>query len=381
MSKIRTAMIGTGFMGKVHTEAVRRLGNVEVVSVAGSSDAKARAFADASSIPGATGNWKSLVGAKEVDAVHILTPNVQHCEMVKAFAKAGQHVLCEKPLAMSAAEARDMLKTAEKSNVVHATNHNLRYYPMVQHARAMIANGDLGDILVVQGTYYQDWLLYETDYNWRLEAKANGPLRVVGDIGSHWMDMIQHLTGLKISSLCADLQIVHKNRKRPKGSVETFTGKFAKGAGYDDYKVETEDFGMVMLKLGDRARGCYSVSQVSAGCKNRFEFEIFGTKAGLRWNQETPDLLWIGNRNTPNQIIVKDPSLMAGNSASFADLPGGHSEGYDDSHKQLFRRFYQRIADRKAKIEYPTLEDGLWGMTCLEAVTRSHRKQGWVKVG
>jgi predicted dehydrogenase len=381
MSKIGTAMIGTGFMGKVHTEAVRRLGNVEVVSVAGSSDAKARAFADASSIPSATGNWKSLVGAKEVDAVHILTPNVQHCEMVKAFAKAGQHVLCEKPLAMSAAEARDMLKTAEKSNVVHATNHNLRYYPMVQHARAMIANGDLGDILVVQGTYYQDWLLYETDYNWRLEAKANGPLRVVGDIGSHWMDMIQHLTGLKISSLCADLQIVHKNRKRPKGSVETFTGKFAKGAGYDDYKVETEDFGMVMLKLGDRARGCYSVSQVSAGCKNRFEFEIFGTKAGLRWNQETPDLLWIGNRNTPNQIIVKDPSLMAGNSASFADLPGGHSEGYDDSHKQLFRRFYQRIADRKAKIEYPTLEDGLWGMTCLEAVTRSHRKQGWVKVG
>ena len=349
--------------------------------MAGSSDAKARAFADANSIPGATGDWKSLVGSKEVDAVHILTPNVQHCEMVKAFAKAGQHVLCEKPLAMSAAEARDMLQTAEKSNVVHATNHNLRYYPMVQHARAMIAAGDLGDVLVVQGTYYQDWLLYETDYNWRLEAKANGPLRVIGDIGSHWMDMIQHLTGLKISSLCADLQIVHKNRKRPKGSVETFSGKLAKGAGYEDYTVETEDFGMVMLKLGDRARGCYSVSQISAGCKNRFEFEIFGTKAGLRWNQETPDLLWIGNRNSPNQLIVKDPSLMAGNSASFADLPGGHSEGYDDSHKQLFRRFYQRIADRKVKIEYPTLADGLWGMTCIEAVAKSHKKQGWVKVG
>ena len=374
-------MIGTGFMGKVHTEAVRRLGNVDVVVVAGSSPSKARAFADANWIPGATGDWKSLVGSKEVDAVHILTPNVQHCEMVKAFANAGQHVLCEKPLAMSAAEAKDMLKTAEKSGVVHATNHNLRYYPMVQHVRNMIALGDLGDVLVVQGTYYQDWLLYETDYNWRLEAKANGPLRVVGDIGSHWMDMIQHLTGLRISSLCADLQIVHKNRKRPKGSVETFSGKLAKGAGYEDYQVETEDFGMVMLKLGDRARGCYSVSQVSAGCKNRFEFEIFGSKAGVRWNQETPDILWIGHRNSPNQIIVKDPSLMAGDSASFADLPGGHSEGYDDSHKQLFRRFYKRVADRKAKIEYPTLADGLWGMQCLEAVARSHKKQGWVKVG
>ena len=381
MSKIRTAMIGTGFMGKVHTEAVRRLGNVEVVAAAGSSDAKARAFADANGIPGATGDWKSLVGSKEVDAVHILTPNVDHCEMVKAFAKGGQHVLCEKPLAMNAAEARDMLKAAEKHNVVHATNHNLRYYPIVQHARAMIAKGDLGDILVVQGTYYQDWLLYETDYNWRLEAKSNGALRVVGDIGSHWMDMIQHLTGLKISSLCADLQIMHKNRKRPKGSVETFSAKLAKGVGYEDYKVETEDFGMVMMKLGERARGCFSVSQVSAGCKNRLEFEVFGTKAGLRWNQETPDLLWIGNRNAPNQILLKDPSLMAGDSASFADLPGGHSEGYDDSHKQLFRRFYNRIADRKAKIEYPTLADGLWGMTCIEAVAKSHKKQGWVKVG
>ena len=374
-------MIGTGFMGKVHTEAVRRLGNVEVVAAAGSSDAKARAFADANGIPGATGDWKSLVGSKEVDAVHILTPNVDHCEMVKAFAKGGQHVLCEKPLAMNAAEARDMLKTAEKYNVVHATNHNLRYYPIVQHARAMIAKGDLGDILVVQGTYYQDWLLYETDYNWRLEAKSNGALRVVGDIGSHWMDMIQHLTGLKISSLCADLQIMHKNRKRPKGSVETFSAKLAKGVGYEDYKVETEDFGMVMMKLGERARGCFSVSQVSAGCKNRLEIEVFGTKAGLRWNQETPDILWIGNRNSPNQILLKDPSLMAGDSASFADLPGGHSEGYDDSHKQLFRRFYNRIADRKAKIEYPTLADGLWGMTCIEAVAKSHKKQGWVKVG
>lgn len=380
MSKIRTAMIGTGFMGKVHTEAVRRLGFVEVTAVAGSSDKKARAFADSQSVPRSTGDWRTLVGDKEIDAVHVLTPNRDHCEMAVAFAKAGQHVLCEKPLAMSAAEAKRMLQTAEKAGVVHATNHNLRYYPMVQHIRQLIAAGDLGDILVVQGTYYQDWLLYETDYNWRLEAAANGALRVVGDIGSHWMDMIQHLSGLKITSLCADLNIVHKTRKRPKGSVETFSAKLAKGTGYEDYKVETEDFGAVLVKLGERARGCYSVSQVSAGCKNRFEFEIFGTKAGVRWNQETPDILWIGNRNSPNQIIVKDPSLMKGASAGFADLPGGHSEGYDDSHKQLFKRFYQKIADKKAGADFPSFADGLWGMTCLEAVLKSHKRQGWVAV-
>jgi predicted dehydrogenase len=374
-------MIGTGFMGKVHTEAVRRLGNVEVVAVAGSSDAKAKAFAQAQGIPRATGDWRSLVGDRGVDVVHVLTPNAQHCEMAVAFANAGQHVLCEKPLAMSAAEAKKMLQAADKHNVVHATNHNLRFYPMVQHAREMIASGDLGEVLVVQGTYYQDWLLYETDYNWRLESKANGALRVVGDIGSHWMDMIQHLTGMKITSLCADLQIMHPKRKRPKGSVETFSGKLAKGVGYEEYTVDTEDFAAVLLKLGGRARGCYSVSQVSAGCKNRFQFEIFGTKAGLRWDQETPDLLWIGNRNSPNQLIVKDPSLMKGASASYADLPGGHSEGYDDSHKQLFRRFYRSVSDRKAKTEFPTFADGLWGMTCLEAAMKSHRKQGWVSVG
>ncbi|MEZ5351557.1 MAG: Gfo/Idh/MocA family oxidoreductase [Bryobacteraceae bacterium] len=380
MAITRTAMIGTGFMGKVHTEAVRRLGNVEVVAVAGSSDQKAASFAESNIIPRSTGDWKTLVGDKEVDAVHILTPNSQHCEMAVAFAKAGQHVLCEKPLAMTAAEAKTMLRAAEKHGIVHATNHNLRYYPMVQHVREMVAAGDLGDVLAVQGTYYQDWLLYDTDYNWRIHKETSGALRCVGDIGSHWMDMIQHLTGLKITALCADLQTFHKKRKKPKGSVETFSAKLAKGKGYEEYDVDTEDFGAVLLRLGDRARGCYSVSQVSAGCKNRFEFEIFGTKAGIRWNQETPDLLWIGHRNEPNQIIVKDPSLMRGASASFADLPGGHSEGYDDSHKQLFKRFYERVGNAKAKINYPTFEDGLWGMTCLEAVGRSHKKAGWVKL-
>jgi predicted dehydrogenase len=373
-------MIGTGFMGKVHTEAVRRLGGIEVAAVAGSSDAKARSFAAANHIPRATGDWKTLVGDKEIDAVHILTPNSQHCEMAVAFAKAGHHVLCEKPLAMSSAEAKKMVQAAQKNGIVHATNHNLRYYPMVQHVREMVAAGDLGDILIAQGTYYQDWLLYETDYNWRIEKSTSGALRCVGDIGSHWMDMIQHLTGLKITALCADVQTFHKKRKKPKGSVETFTGKFAKGAGFDEYVVDTEDFGAVLLKLGDRARGCYSVSQMSAGCKNRFEFEIFGTKAGIRWNQETPDILWIGHRNDPNRVIVKDPSLLRGSAASFADLPGGHSEGYDDSHKQLFKRFYNKVANPKGKIEYPTFEDGHWGMVCLEAVLRSHNRQGWVKI-
>jgi predicted dehydrogenase len=249
---------------------------------------------------------------------------------------------------------------------------------LVQQIRQMVARGELGDVLVVQGTYSQDWLLYDTDYNWRLNAKDNGRLRVVGDIGSHWMDMIQHLTGLKITALCADLQIFHKTRKKPKVSIETFAGKTLKPEDYEEVPIDTEDFGAVLVRLGNRARGAYTVSQVSAGNKNRFQIEIYGSKCGVMWNQEAPDALWIGHRNAPNQILMKDPSLLAGPAAGFADLPGGHSEGYDDTHKQVFRRFYQRIADANAGEDFPTFEDGLWGMKLLEKVIESNEKRGWV---
>ncbi len=213
----------------------------------------------------------------------------------------------------------------------------------------MIAAGELGDILIVSGTYFQDWLLYETDWSWRTLAESGGSLRAMGDIGSHWMDMIQHLTGLRITALCADLQTFHQFRKRPKGSVETFAGKKSQAADYDSVAMTTDDFGAVLLRLGDRARGQFAVSQMSAGRKNRFEFEIYGTKSGIAWNQERPDELWIGHRNEPNQIIVKDPSLLHAHAAGFADLPGGHSEGYDDTFKQMFRRFYARVADPSAQ--------------------------------
>jgi len=242
----------------------------------------------------------------------------------------------------------------------------------------MVAAGELGDILIVNGTYFQDWLLYETDWNWRALSASNGALRAMGDIGSHWMDMIQHLTGLKITSLCADLQTFHKSRKKPKGSVETFSGKKLQASDYDEVAMDTDDFGAVLLRLGDRARGSFAVSQMSAGCKNRFQFEIYGTKCGVAWNQERPDELWIGQRNAPNQIIVKDPSLFDARAAGFADLPGGHSEGYDDSHKQMFKRFYARVADPAAPVEYPTFADGAIGMALLEKVLESSKKRAWL---
>lgn len=378
MRRVKTAVIGTGFMGRVHAEAIRRLGNVDIAAVAARTAEEAVKFGQAIGVDRATADYREILADPAIEAVHLCTPNAAHHPMSKAAFEAGKAVLCEKPLSLSAKEAQDMLTLAESKKVPHCVNHNLRFYPVVQQIRRMIEAGDLGDILVVQGTYSQDWLLYETDYNWRIEKQANGPLRVVGDIGSHWMDLVQHLTGQKITSLCADLSILHKTRKKPKKSIQTFAGKTLQPEDYDTVPIDTEDFGAVLVHLGDRARGAYTVSQVNAGCKNRFQMEIFGTKCGVIWNQERPDELWIGHRNSPNQLILKDPSLLYPAAAAYADLPGGHSEGYDDTHKQIFRRFYNKVADPSAPIEYPTFADGLHGMKLLEKVLESHEKRGWV---
>ncbi len=380
MKKIKTAIVGTGFMGKVHAENVRRLGNVEIAAVVGSRLETAQKFADNMGIPLATAKLDDVLNNKEIQAVHICTPNAEHYPMSLAAIEAGKAVLCEKPMTLTVDEAERLVAAAKEKKALNCVQHNLRYYPVVQQMRQMIAHGDIGEVLIVQGTYSQDWLLYDTDWNWRLDAKANGKLRVMGDIGSHWMDMIQHLTGLSISSVCADLSIFHKTRKRPKGSVETFSAKKATAAETEEFPIDTEDFAMVMLHLGEKARGAFTVSQMSAGRKNKFAFEIFGTKAGLAWDQEQPDTLWIGRRNEPNQIIIKDASLFYPEAAKFSDLPGGHSEGYDDSHKQVFKNFYAKIADPSIPIDYPTFEDGLHGMILLQKVAESSEKQAWVKV-
>jgi predicted dehydrogenase len=300
--------------------------------------------------------------------------------MAKAALEAGKHVLCEKPLALTSEQAVEMVRLAKEKNLANCTFHNLRYYAQVQNMRRLREAGELGEILAVQGTYSQDWLLYDTDYNWRIESAANGRSRCFADIGTHWCDMVEHITGLRISSLCADLQTFHKTRKKPKGSVETFSGKTLQPEDYTDVEIDTEDFGTMIMKLGERARGAMTVSQMSAGRKNGLVMEIYGSKASVRWEQEKPDELWIGQRNTPNQLIVKDPSLLQEAARSYADLPGGHSEGYDDTFKQVFRRFYKTVADRSAAVEYPTFEDGLRQLRILETVLESSAKQAWLPV-
>ncbi|MGD0511990.1 MAG: Gfo/Idh/MocA family oxidoreductase [Terriglobales bacterium] len=379
MKTIRTAIFGTGFMGRVHLEAVRRLEFVEAAAIAGRNSEAAQRLGAGFSIPKITTDYREILRDPAIDAVHICTPNAQHFPMARDALNAGKHVICEKPLATSVDDGEELVALAAERGLRNCVCHNLRFYPMVQQMRAMRKAGDLGEILVVQGTYFQDWLLYDTDWNWRVDAKAGGPSRCMADIGSHWFDLAEHVTGLRVSSLCADLQTFHPTRKQPKQSVETFASKVLRPEDYIETAVDTEDFGAVIFRMGDRARGSVTASQVSAGRKNRFSIEVYGTRASVAWNQERPDELWVGHRDTANDIFIKDPSLLKPEARSYADLPGGHSEGYDDTFKQIFRRFYASIGAGGTP-EYPQFVDGLRQLTILDAVLKSHSTRAWVDV-
>jgi len=379
MKAIKTAIFGTGFMGRVHLEAVQRVESVEATAIFGRNSQALKGLSSGFSVPKTTSDYREILQDSSVDAVHICTPNAQHFSMAKEALQAGKHVLCEKPLTTTVEEAEELVSLAAKQNLRNCVCHNLRYYPMVQQMRRLREAGELGEILVVQGTYSQDWLLHDTDWNWRVDASAAGASRCMGDIGSHFFDMAEHVTGLRVTSLCADLQTFHATRKQPKHSVETFANKLMGPEDYIETPVTTEDFGAVVYRMGNRTRGSMTASQVSAGRKNGLSVEIYGTKSSVAWNQERPDELWQGHRDTPNSISVKDPSLLLPGARGYADLPGGHSEGYDDTFKQVFRRFYRSIGESIAP-EYPEFVDGLRQMVILKSVLDSSKKHAWVDV-
>jgi predicted dehydrogenase len=380
MKTIRTAIIGTGFMGRVHLEAIRHCEFVEPVAIVGRNEDAARRLGNGFGISRFATDYREVLCDPAVDAVHICTPNAQHFPMVKDALLAGKHVLCEKPLATNVKEGDELVALAQLHNSRNCVCHNLRYYPMVQQMRHMRVDGDLGEILIVQGTYFQDWLFYDTDWNWRVDAASGGPSRCMADIGSHWFDMAEHVTGSRVTSLCADLQTFHRTRKRPKVSVETFVNKMLSSDNCVKTDIDTEDFGAVIFRMGERTRGIVSASQVSAGRKNRLSIEICGTRASVAWSQERPDELWVGHREKANEIFVKDPALLKPAARSYADLPGGHTEGYDDTFKQVFRRFYTSIYDSNCTCEYPQFADGLRQLAILDAVLESNRKRGWIDV-
>jgi predicted dehydrogenase len=380
MKRVKAAIVGTGFVGRVHLEAACRLGFIDVCVLATADLDQANRLAREYGIDRVESDYHRVLADPEIQVVHICTPTALHARIIRDALHAGKHVLSEKPLATSVAAARELVALAKAKGVRNCTNHNLRYYPLAQHMRTMREQDVLGEILVVQGTYAQDYLLYDTDWNWRLDPKQSGPSCAMADIGSHFCDMTEYVTGLRISEVCADLNTFHKTRKRPTGWVESFAGKMEKPKEYQEFTVENEDFGAVMFHLGQRARGSFTCGQVFAGRKNYFQIEIYGTKGSIAWDQERPEELWIGNRDSYNQILLKDPALLDPGARLFADLPAGHAEGYPDTFKNVFRRFYQSVEDPSIQPVYPQFEDGLRQLMIIEAELKSNKSRGWVDV-
>ena len=376
-AEIGAAVVGTGFIGAVHVEALRRLG-VQVHGVVGSTRERAAARAAEIGLPQAYGSFQAMLDDPRVDVVDVTSPNHLHHEHSRAALRAGKHVVCEKPLAMTPAESADLLQIAEHSGLVHATNFNLRFYPVVQHVHGMVREGALGEVRLVSGHYLQDWLLLDTDWNWRLEPELGGVLRAVSDIGSHWMDLTRFLTGKRIVAVMADLATFIKKRRQPSGPMETFaTGRGVKTVERD---ISTEDCATILLRYEDGTRGAVTVSQISAGRKNSLLFEVDGSTSAVGWNSERPDELWIGHRGRPNELLLRDPAILNEEGRRAASLPGGHAEGFADTFRALYAAVYRAVSAGKPSEGYPTFADGHDEMLVCDAVARSHREQRWVEV-
>ena len=346
---------GTGFIGPAHIEALRRNG-IQVLGLVGSSPEKAGEKASELGIPRSYGSLDEMLADPDIHVVHLATPNYLHYPHAKAALLAGKHVVCEKPLAMSTTESAELVELAAEKELVNAVNFNIRMYPLVQQARSMVQNDDLGDLFILQGSYLQDWLLLPTDWNWRLEPDLGGTLRAVGDIGSHWLDLLTFITGLRVEEVFTDFRTFHPVRKKPTRPLETYTGKMLTPEDYVEQEINTEDYATVLLHYENGVRGVLTVSQVSSGRKNRLFYEISGSKSSLSWNSESPNELWIGHRTEPNQILLKDPSLLSPEAQETVSYPGGHNEGFPDTFKQLYAKVYNYIfsGDTSITPDFPT---------------------------
>jgi predicted dehydrogenase len=379
-SRPKVALIGGGFIGPVHAEALRRIG-VEVAGLLDLSPERARPLAERAGIGKVYTTLEELLADASISAVHIASPNDVHFKHAKSALEAGKHVLCEKPLAISSKETAELVKlAAARPKQAAGVNYNIRFYPLCQEMRARIARGDLGKILSVSGSYTQDWLLLVDDYNWRVEPDGHTNLRAVSDIGTHWMDLAQFITGLHIEEVNADLATFHPERKKPKGGAETFSGPGGKKAT-EAVKIVTEDYGAVLLHLSGGARGLFHVMQMHGGRKNRLYLEVCGTEGSLVWDSESPEVLWMGRRGGPNSLLNRDPSLLSPDVAETSHYPGGHAEGFPDAFKQLDLAFYGFIGTGCAgQPNFPTFADGDREVRICEAIAQSAREKKWITV-
>jgi predicted dehydrogenase len=377
---VTAGVVGIGFIGAAHIEALRRLG-VHVAGVVGSSPARAQARAEAIGLPPVYESVDDLAADPSIDVIHIASPNHAHADQVRVCLEAGKHVVCEKPLALAAKETADLVTRATETGLVNAVCFNTRFYPLNHHAMAMVRNGEIGEPRFITGSYHQDWLLLDTDWNWRLDPGQAGELRAVADIGSHWLDLTRFVSGKRVVEVMADLHTLVPVRRHPAGPIETF----ATSRGDVDLIEEamsSDDAAGILLRYEGGTRGAVTISQVSAGRRNSLGYEVDGSDAALAWSSDRPDDLWIGHRGLPNELLHRDPALVVAEAADLIGYPGGHVEGFPDTFRALFSRIYRDIAAGGPAPEpgYPTFADGHDAVLVTDAIAASHREQRWIEV-
>jgi len=378
-TRFKSGVIGVGFIGAAHIEQLRRLGNIEVVALA--DEAGPQEKADALHVPRGYECYKELIDNQQLDCVHICTPNNSHFEIAMYAMQHGINVVCEKPMTTTVEEAERLLAVAQEKKLIHAMNFNCRFYPMAYQMREMVKNCELGDIFTIHGGYLQDWLFYDTDYNWRLDPEASGESRAFADIGSHWLDLVEFITGLKVTEVLADFETFHKTHKKPKKAADTFSGMAPHPGDYDEVPINTEDYATVLFHLDNGAHACCNISQIFAGRKNQMIVAITGSKSSLHWDSEHSNELWIGRRDCANSQLVKDPSILAPGTAKITGYPGGHVEGFPDTFKQNFKQIYADIeAGRSENPDYADFTSGLREMVLLNRILQSARERRWITV-
>lgn len=379
MKKMRAGVIGVGFIGAVHIEQLRRLGNVDVVAVTDNFDAQKKA--EQMFIGKGYESYKDMIDNENLDCVHICTPNNTHFEIAMYAIEHGVNVICEKPMTCTAEEARVLCETAKEKGLVNAMNFNYRFYPMAYQIREMIKNGDLGEIYTIHGGYLQDWLFYDTDYNWRLEPEFTGASRAFADIGSHWIDLVEFVTGLEVTEVMADFATFHKKRKKPGKPIETYSGMALRPEDYIEMPIDTEDYVNVLFHLSNGAHACCNISQVFAGRKNQLLLSVSGSKCSVHWDSENSNEIWIGRRDRDNGQLVKDPSILSTSAKKVISYPGGHVEGFPDSFKQNFKKIYDAIAVKdNQNREFADFEVGMREMVLCDSIVKSAKERRWVSI-
>jgi predicted dehydrogenase len=369
------AVIGAGFAGAAHVEALRRVPGVHVAAIAASSGERAAEAAARLGIERSTGDYRELVRDPGIDVIHTCTPNDLHLEVNMAALQAGKHVLSEKPLGLDAGETSRLVAAAANAPGTTGVCFNYRHYPMVAEVRERLGQGPAPHL--VQGTYLQDWLLGQDDWNWRLEPERAGAARALGDIGSHWIDLIQHVTGRRIARVYGRTGRLHDTRRRP--SQRTLTFERGDG-GSEPVEVRTEDYATVLLELDGGCHGVLTVSQVSPGMRNRLSFHVDTADAAYLWNQERPNRLWIGRRDRPSEEVVRDPAALSPPAARLAHYPAGHQEGWPDALRNLVDDFYARVRDPGHACDVATFADAHAVTLAIEAILRSAGEDGWIDV-